>query len=145
MNNRIAEAVSSLVALLSDFSDNKLKQIGLFSALLEHAGVTRQFELLADLAFHGNYTCRLLKSIEQHGEDAEHRAGLEKEFSNAVQVFHENVSTLCAGLEPDLSATFQNEVLAVSQEALSRLVGLANDFYWLKEWERTMNEQDQGT
>lgn len=141
MSDGISESVSALVEMIDGFSGGTLKHVDALSLALEHAHAMGRHAMLGEAAFQSNAVIRLLRSLRKEGLETGQTELLEHEFSRRVFEFHETLSQLMQGADDTQMKAFSATFLAVSHDALRNLINLAGDFSWLKEWERTMNDE----
>ncbi len=141
MKEQSPDAVSTLLELLADFSGNALQDVDTLRSFLHAARDNRDSEFIGRLAFQGKYLTRISSALARHaGAGGEHIGVLEREFTQAANDFREEISTGIDNCSETMRESVQRDYLAVDKRALRRLLALAHDFSWLKDFELAMQQ-----
>ncbi len=136
----ISSQVREIISVLSAYARNGLRDPEMLAHFLQHAAEHGKHEALGDLSFTAKYLTRVQSAIKRQTPETELYAKLEEEFSYGVHSFHAKVKDFVADADEDFRGMAERHLLAVSQDALRHLVGLAEDFAWLKNWELEMSQ-----
>ncbi|MAT40022.1 MAG: hypothetical protein CL946_10510 [Ectothiorhodospiraceae bacterium] len=137
------EAIENLVDLLDEYSKQDLKDKENFKQFLQLAHEHDRTEIIRNMAFHSKYLWKLYGTIRKQAPDSEHYEKLEREFAQTVEEFHGQINSLIEGVESEFTEMVNRHYLAISEQSLKHLLTLANDFYWLKNWELEMEQLQQ--
>ncbi len=139
----LSEAVETLLDVLSDFSNDGLREKADFAQLLQVAHDNAKEAIIGDLAFTGKYLYRLFGTMRKQGIKSEHYDKLEGEFSTTVHEFQTKLEELIASAPQHFQEMIRRHYLSVSQPSLKHLMNIVHDFSVLKDWELTVNEAEQ--
>ncbi|MDT8322881.1 MAG: hypothetical protein RRA94_02130 [Bacteroidota bacterium] len=136
----ISSQVREIISVLSAYARNGLREAEMLAHFLQHAAEREKQEALGELSFTAKYLTRVQSAIRRQTPESELYTKLEEEFSYGVHSFHAKVKDFVSDAEDDFRGMAERHLLTVSQDALHHLVGLAEDFAWLKNWELEMTQ-----
>ena len=137
--------IPDILDLLSHFSGGRLRDAASLGRFLAAAEPGAKSAEIGELAFQGRYLTRLFDTMKKQTAQSEHFAGLEAEFTRALNHFQELIRVFGAGGPAEFTQFCETHYLAVSESALKHLLALAYDFAWLKEWEVTLATDGEET
>jgi|GEM_PF-1218554 len=140
----VSPQVNDIIELLSAYAGDRLHDPAGLGSFLQHAHDRGSPEAVGELAFKGKYLSRLQLTMRRQTPESELYEKLEQEFSRTVHEFHAMVSDFFADAEEERREIVQRHYLAVTHDALRRLMQLAEDLTWLKNWELEMTQDGSG-
>ncbi|MBN1448611.1 MAG: hypothetical protein JXA28_11825 [Bacteroidetes bacterium] len=136
----VSSQVRDIIDLLSTYTGGRLHDTTMLGRFLQHANDRGAPDSIGDLAFAAKYLTRLQVTMRRQTSGTELYAKLEQEFSRSVHEFHAMVTAFIEDANAEFRVSVQRNHLAVTQEALERLMQLAEDLTWLKNWELEMTQ-----
>lgn len=138
---QINEPVQAIVDLLLGYSENRVSDPSILAMLLQHAGDAGLHTELGALCFRAKHLSRVFDTMGKQTPESDLHAKLQEEFSASVREFHTQLGTFVGDAPTELHETIVQQHLAVTPEALHKLMHLARDLEWLKNWELDMTQQ----
>ena len=140
----ISPHVREIITVLNTYADGALRESETLGRMLQHAADSGKHEALGELAFSAKFLTRVRGTAARQGADTELQGKLEEELSHAVHTFHAQVKAFVSGGDDAFARDIETGFLAIEEGALRRLVDLAGDFTWLKNWELEMTQPRGG-
>lgn len=140
----VSPQVNDIIELLSAYAGGRLHDPDGLAGFLQHAHDRGTPEAVGELAFKGKYLARLQMTMRRQTPESELYEKLEQEFSRTVHEFHDMVTEFFADAGEKQREMVERHYLAVSHDALRRLMQLAEDLTWLKNWELEMTQDGGG-
>jgi hypothetical protein len=94
---------------------------------------------LGTLAFRGAAVARIETVLQRQAPAGPERALLEREFAEALHLFHDRLAEEVAASDEATRAALTPVLLEPHADAVAALRALAADLAWLKDWERAEN------
>jgi hypothetical protein len=140
----VSDTVNDFVNLLGRYAQEGLNERENLARLLQHANDTKKTEIIGNMAFRGKYLWRLYATVKRELPDSEHYEKLGQEFSQTVQEFQAILADLITDGDEEFVHLVESHFLTVSESALKNVLSLAQDFYYLKNWELEFVEREGG-
>lgn len=131
-----------VLAYLDEKSGQGLRKRNDIGTLLELAAESDVPETINDLAFHGSFLFKVYQTLKKAAPGSDAFAGLEKEFTAAVEHVRQQMATLLVDADEEQVERFNSQYYVMTQGSLRNVIDLAHDFGVLKS---VQNEQKYGT
>ena len=139
----VSSTVDEFLTLLDTYAPDGLRERAGMAALLQRAYDTGQTARIGELAFQGKYLWKLFGALQSEPADSDKYESMEREFTRSVREFQSKLAALAGPENGESAGDIRQRYLGASVSFLERIIGLAEDFNWLKNWELEMNEHDR--